>query len=64
MLHGTFGLLPCYRPDIVAFAEALAGKGTVALLPHYFDRTGTAAGLTPVPPSRAPRGVEGGAATR
>ena len=45
ILHGTFGLLPQYRPDIVAFAEALAGNGTVAMLPHYFDRTGTAAGL-------------------
>ena len=45
ILHGTFGLLPEYRPDIVAFAEALAGSGTVAMLPHYFDRTGTAAGL-------------------
>ena len=45
ILHGTFGLLPQYRADIVAFAEALAGKGTVAMLPHYFDCTGTAAGL-------------------
>jgi carboxymethylenebutenolidase len=45
ILHGTFGLLPQYRPDIVAFAEALADKGTVAVVPHYFDRTGTAPGL-------------------
>jgi dienelactone hydrolase len=44
ILHGTFGLLPPYGADIVAFGEALAGAGVVAMLPHYFDRTGTAPG--------------------
>jgi dienelactone hydrolase len=44
ILHGTFGLLPAYRDDILSFAAALADKGIVAVLPHYFDRTGTSAG--------------------
>src|SRR5262245_14901282 len=44
VLHGTFGLLPPYRDDIVSFAEALAASGVVAMLPHYFDRTKTVAG--------------------
>lgn len=45
ILHGTFGLLPQYRGDIVSFAEALADQGVVAALPHYFESTGTSAGL-------------------
>ena len=44
ILHGTFGLLPEYRDDILSFGEALAAKGIVAFLPHYFDRTGTVPG--------------------
>ena len=44
MLHGTFGLLPHYRDDILSLGEALAAKGIVTLLPHYFDRTGTTPG--------------------
>jgi dienelactone hydrolase len=44
ILHGTFGLLPEYRADIVSFGEALAGSGVVAMLPHYFERTGTTPG--------------------
>jgi dienelactone hydrolase len=44
ILHGTFGLLPAYRDDIVSFAEELAAAGVVAMLPHYFDRTNTTAG--------------------
>jgi dienelactone hydrolase len=44
ILHGTFGLLPPYGADIASFGEALADKGFVAVLPHYFERTGTAAG--------------------
>ena len=45
ILYGTFGLLPEYRDDILSFGEALAAKGLVAFLPHYFDRTGTQPGL-------------------
>ena len=44
ILHGTFGLLPQYRADIVSFGEALAENGVVAAMPHYFERTGTAPG--------------------
>jgi dienelactone hydrolase len=44
ILHGTFGLLPEYRLDIVSFGEALADAGLVAVLPHYFERTGTTPG--------------------
>lgn len=49
ILHGTFGLLPEFRPDIVSFAEALAEAGVVAVLPHYFDRTATPAGPNILP---------------
>jgi carboxymethylenebutenolidase len=44
ILHGTFGLLPRYRADIVSFAEALAARGIAAVIPHYFEGTGTVAG--------------------
>jgi dienelactone hydrolase len=44
ILHGTFGLLPKYRPDIVSFAEALVERGIAAVMPHYFEGTGTVAG--------------------
>jgi dienelactone hydrolase len=45
ILHGTFGLLPEYRADILSFGEALAQAGLVAMVPHYFEATGTPAGL-------------------
>lgn len=41
ILHGTSGLLPQYRTDIVSFAEALTDKGIAAVIPHYFDGTHT-----------------------
>jgi carboxymethylenebutenolidase len=44
ILHGTDGLLPHVRADIASFAEALAARGVAAVLPHYFERTATAAG--------------------
>jgi dienelactone hydrolase len=44
ILYGAFGLLPEYGDDILSFGEALAAKGIVAFVPHYFDRTGTQAG--------------------
>jgi len=45
LLHGSFGMLPQYRGDILSFAEALAEKGIAAAIPHYLDSTGTAAGV-------------------
>ena len=45
MLHGSFGLLPPYRSDIVSFAQALAARGVAAAMPHYLDATGTAPGV-------------------
>ena len=44
VLHGSFGLLPQYRPDIVSFATALKERGIAAALPHYLDVTGTTPG--------------------
>lgn len=44
ILHGTSGLVPPFRSDIVAFADALVSLGHVAVLPHYLERTGTAPG--------------------
>ena len=44
ILYGTFGLLPQYRDNILSFGVALAAKGVVVFLPHYFDRTGTQPG--------------------
>lgn len=44
VLHGSFGMLPRYRPDIESFAEALTECGIAAALPHYFEATGTVPG--------------------
>jgi dienelactone hydrolase len=44
ILHGTLGLNPPFGPDIVSFAEALNNSGIAAVIPHYFEYTGTAAG--------------------
>ena len=45
ILHGSFGLLPPYREDIVSFAQALAERGIAAAMPHYLDATGTEPGI-------------------
>ena len=47
ILHGSFGLQPPYRADIVSFAEALAKIGIAASIPHYLDSTedGTTSGI-------------------
>lgn len=45
ILHGTFGLHPELKADLFSFGHALADAGIAAIVPHYFDRTGTAAGL-------------------
>nr|WP_254798646.1 dienelactone hydrolase family protein [Sphingobium sp. AS12] len=44
VLHGSFGLLPEYKPDIVSFAEALAAAGVAAIMPQYLKSTGTEPG--------------------
>lgn len=45
ILHGSFGLLPEYRADIVSFAEALVGVGIAAVMPHFLESTGTEPGM-------------------
>ncbi len=44
VLHGTAGLGAPFGRDIEGFAEALAAKGMSAIIPRYFEGTGTAAG--------------------
>jgi dienelactone hydrolase len=46
ILHGTFGLLPQFRADIVSFAEALVANDIAATIPHYFETTSTEPGLS------------------
>jgi len=45
VLHGSFGLLPEYRADIVSFPEALVAKGIAAVMPHYLESTNTSPGM-------------------
>lgn len=45
ILHGSFGLLPQYRADIVSFADALLGQGIASAMPYYLESTKTAPGL-------------------
>lgn len=45
ILHGSFGLLPQYRADIVSFAEALVESGIAATMPHYLESTKTDPGF-------------------
>jgi dienelactone hydrolase len=40
VFHGSSGLGPKYRPDIVSFGEALSAAGFAAVLPHYFASAG------------------------
>ncbi|HEX8200055.1 MAG TPA: dienelactone hydrolase family protein [Isosphaeraceae bacterium] len=42
ILHGSGGM-PAGGLAFRAFARVLAGRGYVALIPHYFERTGTTA---------------------
>jgi dienelactone hydrolase len=39
IVHGSAGLGAKYRGDIVSFADALAAKGILAMMPHYFAST-------------------------
>lgn len=45
ILHGSFGLLPQYRADIVSFGEALVRAGIAATMPHYLESTKTDPGI-------------------
>jgi dienelactone hydrolase len=36
VIHGSSGLAPQYKADMISFAEALAKNGIGAVLPHYF----------------------------
>lgn len=49
VLHGSFGLPPQYRDDIVSFAQALAAHGIAAVLPHYLEATATVPGTAMLP---------------
>lgn len=49
VLHGSFGLSPAYRNDIVSFALALSARGFAAVMPHYLEATGTTAGAGVLP---------------
>jgi dienelactone hydrolase len=48
LAYGTDGMNEPFGKDIRSFATDVAGKGYVVLLPHYFDRTDTPAGLAAV----------------
>ena len=45
ILHGSFGLMPQYKADIVSFADALLAKGIASTMPHYLESTKTEPGL-------------------
>jgi dienelactone hydrolase len=36
VIHGSAGLAPPYKADILSFAEALTRRGVGAVVPHYF----------------------------
>lgn len=44
VIHGTFAFLPEYRAELLSFGQTLADAGVLAVLPHYFERTGTLPG--------------------
>lgn len=48
IIHGSAGLLPQYRADIVSFAEALVAAGIAATMPHYLESTQTDPGKVDV----------------
>jgi dienelactone hydrolase len=41
ILHGSSGLQPQYRADIVSFARAFTEAGIAAAMPHYLESTHT-----------------------
>jgi dienelactone hydrolase len=45
ILHGSFGLMPQYKADIVSFADALLVEGISSTLPYYLQSTKTEPGL-------------------
>jgi dienelactone hydrolase len=44
--YGTHGMTEPFGTDIRSYAGYLADRGYVALIPHYFVRTGTTPGPT------------------
>jgi carboxymethylenebutenolidase len=45
ILHGSFGMMPQYKPDIVSFADALLAAGIASAMPYYLESTRTQPGL-------------------
>jgi dienelactone hydrolase len=45
ILHGSFGMMPQYKPDIVSFAAALLAAGIASAMPYYLESTNTNPGL-------------------
>jgi dienelactone hydrolase len=45
ILHGSFGLMPQYKADIVSFADALLANGIASAMPYYLQSTKTDPGL-------------------
>jgi dienelactone hydrolase len=45
ILHGSFGLMPQYKADIVSFADALLAEGISSAMPYYLQSTKTDPGL-------------------
>jgi dienelactone hydrolase len=45
ILHGSFGMMPQYKPDIVSFANALLAAGIGSTLPYYLESTQTLPGM-------------------
>jgi len=41
ILHGSFGLMPEYKADIVSFADALVANGIASAMPYYLQSTKT-----------------------
>jgi len=44
ILHGSFGLMPQYKADIVSFADGLLAKGIASTMPYYLQSTKTEPG--------------------
>jgi dienelactone hydrolase len=45
ILHGSFGLMPQYKADIVSFADALLTQGISSTMPYYLQSTKTEPGI-------------------
>jgi dienelactone hydrolase len=56
ILHGSFGLMPQYKKDIVSFADALLANGIASAMPYYLQSTKTepGPGVLPLMTSKSP----------